>query len=71
MNKKSRDKDLENIELERQLANIRYTIIVLSGKGGVGKSVVAANLAISLAFSGKDVGLLDVDFHGPSIPKYP
>jgi ATP-binding protein involved in chromosome partitioning len=45
------------------------SILVLSGKGGVGKSTVAANLAISLALQGYSTGLLDTDFHGPSIPK--
>jgi len=45
------------------------TILVLSGKGGVGKSTVAANLAISLSLQGFTTGLLDTDFHGPSIPK--
>lgn len=45
------------------------TILVLSGKGGVGKSTVAANLAISLSLQGFETGLLDTDFHGPSIPK--
>lgn len=44
-------------------------MLVLSGKGGVGKSTVAANLAMSLALTGHRVGLLDVDIHGPSIPK--
>lgn len=48
---------------------IRQKILVLSGKGGVGKSTVAANLAMSLALAGCEVGLLDVDIHGPSIPK--
>ncbi len=48
---------------------IRHKIMVMSGKGGVGKSTVATNLAISLALQGRSVGLLDVDLHGPSIPK--
>lgn len=48
--------------------NIKNEIVILSGKGGVGKSTVAANLAISLALKGYKTGLLDVDIHGPSIP---
>jgi len=48
---------------------IKHKIVVLSGKGGVGKSTISANLAISLAEKGYKVGLLDSDIHGPSIPK--
>ena len=55
--------------VQRSMSRIRYKVLVLSGKGGVGKSTVAANLAMALATSGKKVGLLDVDIHGPSIPK--
>ncbi len=51
------------------LAKIKHVLVVLSGKGGVGKSTVAANLALGLKLRGKQVGLLDVDVHGPSIPK--
>ncbi len=50
------------------LPNIKYKIAVASGKGGVGKSTVATNLAISLANTGAAVGLLDADAYGPSIP---
>ena len=59
----------ERQELQRRLCLIRHKLLVLSGKGGVGKSTVAANLALSLAQAGEKVGLLDIDVHGPSIPK--
>ncbi len=49
--------------------NIAHKFIVLSGKGGVGKSSIAVNLAVWLSKQGKSVGLLDIDIHGPSIPK--
>ncbi len=58
----------ERRELQSRLCRIRHKVIVLSGKGGVGKSTVAVNLATALMLSGKRVGLLDVDIHGPSIP---
>lgn len=50
------------------LPNVQYKIAVASGKGGVGKSTVATNLAISLANTGAAVGLMDADAYGPSIP---
>jgi len=56
-------------QIRRRLEQIKHQILVLSGKGGVGKSTVAANLAVSLVLAGKRVGLLDIDIHGPSIPK--
>jgi Mrp family chromosome partitioning ATPase len=60
---------LERQKLAERLCRVRHKIMVLSGKGGVGKSTVAANLAAALAAGGRSVGLLDVDFHGPSIPR--
>lgn len=51
------------------MKNIKHKILVLSGKGGVGKSTIAANLAVWLAKQDKKTGLLDIDIHGPSIPK--
>lgn len=58
----------ERRRLAARLCRIKHKIVVLSGKGGVGKSTVAVNLAIALKLAGKQVGLLDVDIHGPSIP---
>ncbi|MBR4076457.1 MAG: P-loop NTPase, partial [Lentisphaeria bacterium] len=51
-----------------RLDKIKHKLLVLSGKGGVGKSTMAAGLAVSLAKAGYKVALLDVDFHGPSQP---
>jgi len=55
--------------LRSKLSHIQHRIMVMSGKGGVGKSTVATNLAVALSLDGLDVGLLDADIHGPNIPK--
>jgi len=55
-------------KLKSRVSRIKHKLLILSGKGGVGKSTVAVNTALTLASKGKKVGLLDVDIHGPSIP---
>jgi len=55
-------------KIKQKLSLIRRKILVLSGKGGVGKSTVACALSLCLAEKGERVGLLDVDIHGPSVP---
>ena len=63
----------EEIEEEtrrlRTLENIKHVIIVISGKGGVGKSTVSANIAETLSMQGYQTGIMDVDITGPNIPK--
>ncbi|WP_457558632.1 Mrp/NBP35 family ATP-binding protein [Candidatus Harpocratesius sp.] len=56
-------------EINQIMEKIKHKIIVCSGKGGVGKSTVATNLAVALASQGLSVGVLDVDITGPNIPK--
>ena len=52
----------------KALRNVKNTIAIASGKGGVGKSTIAVNLAVALAKNGARVGILDADIYGPSIP---
>ncbi|EDQ86547.1 uncharacterized protein MONBRDRAFT_33756 [Monosiga brevicollis MX1] len=54
--------------LKQRLAGVKHIVLVLSGKGGVGKSTVASQMAIGLIHRGLKVGLLDIDLTGPSIP---
>jgi Mrp family chromosome partitioning ATPase len=65
-NKKPSD---DNQKIAENLQKIKHKIMIMSGKGGVGKSTVAVNLAYDLSNQGLDVGLLDVDLHGPSTLK--
>ena len=64
---------LQTKEVEKRIAEkmskIKHKLMVLSGKGGVGKTTVAVNLAVTLALKGHKVGLLDADIHGPNVPK--
>ena len=69
-NKGQQDKhQQQDVEIEERLRQIRNKILIMSGKGGVGKSSVAAYLSVALAKKGYKVGLMDVDLHGPSIPR--
>lgn len=60
--------DLQDKLISSTLEKVRYTLFIMSGKGGVGKSSIAVNLAAALASQGFRVGLVDVDIHGPSVP---
>jgi len=59
----------EDEKVKSTLSKIKNRLLVFSGKGGVGKSTVAANLSLALAERGMQVGLLDVDIHGPNLAK--
>ena len=56
-------------EIVENMKGIKHKIVVLSGKGGVGKTTVATNLAAAFAKRGKSTGILDVDIYGPNVPK--
>jgi len=65
----SPQQDQQKRKIEERMEKIKHKLIIISGKGGVGKSTVAVNLAYGLLFQGKKVGILDVDIHGPSLAK--
>ena len=61
--------EAQDAEIREKLKGFKNKYLVMSGKGGVGKSTIAAYLAVGLAKRGHHVGLMDVDLHGPSIPR--
>lgn len=61
--------DLQTERIDSRMAEISRKIVVMSGKGGVGKTTVAVNLAFALSEMGKKVGILDCDIHGPNVAK--
>ena len=61
--------EIQDAEIKEKLSHIKNKILVMSGKGGVGKSSIAAHLSVALAKKGYRIGLMDVDLHGPSIPR--
>ncbi len=61
--------EAEKQRIEKNMRKIKHKILVLSGKGGVGKTTLAVNLSVVLMQKGYKVGILDVDIHGPNVPK--
>lgn len=68
MNDQAQQYEQQTQKIAERMKRVGHVILVLSGKGGVGKSTVAANLAYALAERGNRVGLMDADLHGPTIP---
>lgn len=68
-NDRMQQQQLQDQAIKENMARIKHKIVVMSGKGGVGKSTVSTNLAFGLAKEGKKVGLMDTDIHGPSLGK--
>ena len=67
--KQKKEQSEQDASVDRSLKKIKNKLIVLSGKGGVGKTSVSVNLAIALANKGLNVGIMDVDLHGPDVPR--
>jgi ATP-binding protein involved in chromosome partitioning len=69
INDRQAQQQLQDQKIKENMAKIKHKIIIMSGKGGVGKSTVASNLALELAKNERKVGILDTDVHGPSLGK--
>ena len=59
----------QDAAVTNSLENIKNKLLVMSGKGGVGKTSISVNLAIALSKKGFKVGIMDVDMHGPDVPR--
>lgn len=68
-NNPEKEEQLQKQKINEHLGKIKHKIAIISGKGGVGKSTVTANLAMAFAMDGNKIGVLDADIHGPCIPK--
>ena len=66
---RKQQQELLDTAIRENMAQIKHKIIIMSGKGGVGKSTVATNLSFGLAANGFKVGIMDTDIHGPSLGK--
>lgn len=62
-------REIQQQEMKETLGKIKHKFLVMSGKGGVGKTSVSVNIAIALANKGFKVGIMDVDLHGPDVPR--
>lgn len=69
MEQNNKSKEMSDLFKKIPMEDVKHIIVVASGKGGVGKSTVAANLAIALAREGLSTALVDADIYGPSIPR--
>ena len=61
--------ELQDIAIRENMVRIKHKLIVMSGKGGVGKSTISTNLAFGFSLNGLKVGVMDTDIHGPSLGK--
>lgn len=68
-NEQQQAQDEQEKNLKQSLSQIKHKIVVMSGKGGVGKTSTSVNLAIALSKKGYQVGIMDVDLHGPDVPR--
>ncbi len=66
---RKKEQELQDERMKSNLSRIKKSILVMSGKGGVGKTTVAVNIACGLALAGRETGIMDVDIHGPNIAK--